>query len=294
MIDLKFINAAGGSMNAIHNEYMTLVEVDGLHGVDNEMSSSTSPFFDGDNVEHIRTNPRSIALTYKLNAPIPEALKYFNSLVKSKQKATLIETNEDGRQIQIEGIVTVPPYTRWSNSVAVQIQLYCSKPYWKDVEHIIEEISAIINFHYFPFESNEKLLNNDGGLAFPEDGVVFGEYEINSSRQVLNDGDIPVGAKITTVALGTVTNPVISNNTTGDWLQINATLNAGDWIEINTNRGEKNITSNNSSVTWDSVVYNGNDWLQLATGYNELTGTTSEQGADNYVYFSVVVVRGWQ
>lgn len=293
MIDLQFINAAGDKMNAIHNEYMTLVEVEGLHGVDNEMSSSTSPYFDGDNVDHVRTNPRSIALTYRLTPPIPEALKYFNRFVKSKQKATLIETQEDGKQIQIEGIVTVPPYTRWSDSVAVQIQLYCSKPYWKDVAQLVEELTGVLDLHCFPFETAAKLKAKDGGLAFPEEGVPFGEIETNSIKIVLNDGDIPVGAKITIVALGTVTNPVITNNTTGDWLQVNATLNAGDWVEINTERGEKSITSKDDIVDWNDITYNGNDWLQLATGYNELTGTTSEINSQ-YIYFSIQCVRGWQ
>lgn len=293
MIDLQFINAAGDTMNAIHNEYMTLIEVEGLHGVDNEMSSSTSPYFDGDFVDHVRTNPRTIALTYHLTTPIPDALRYFNRIVKSKQKATLIETQEDGKQIKIEGIVTVPTYSRWSNAVAVQIQLYCSKPYWKDVAELIEELTGILDLHYFPFETAEKLEAKDGGLAFPEEGVPFGAIETDTTKVILNDGDIPVGAKITIVALDTVTNPVIMNNTTGDWLQINATLNSGDYVEINTERGEKEIVSNNPSVDWNSISYNGSDWLQLATGYNELTGSTSEAGNNN-IYFSIQCVRGWQ
>lgn len=294
MIDLQFINAAGNAMNAIHNEYMTLVAVDGLHGVDNEMSSSTSPYFDGDYVDHIRTNPRSITLTYRLNTPIPDALKFFNGLVKSKQKATLVETQEDGKKIKIEGIVTVPPYTRWSDSVAVQIQLYCSKPYWKDAEYLVEELSNIIDEHYFPYETAEKLLANDGGLAFPEEGVVFGNIDTNRVRQVINDGDISVGVKINIVALGKATNPIINNITTGDWIKINVTLNSGDWIEINTERGEKEIISNREDVTWDSVTYNGNDWLQVATGYNELSGTTDEENEDDNIYFTVLMLRGWQ
>lgn len=294
MIDLQFINAAGVMMNAIYNKYMTLKGVDGLHGVDNEMASTTSPYFDGDYVDHVRTNPRSIILTYHLTAPIPEALKYFNSIVKSKQKATLIETQEDGKQIQIEGIVTVPPYSRWSSNVAVQIQMYCSDPYWKDLIKLIEELSNILDLHHFPYESAEKLIANDGGLAFPEGGIPFGEYETNATKVILNDGDIPVGATITIVALGKVTNPIISNNTTGDWIQITATLEAGDWIEINTERGEKNITSNREDVNWDSITYNGNDWLQLVTGYNELTGSTQDTSEQNNIYYSIQCVRGWQ
>lgn len=293
MIQLEFINSKDVSMNAIYNPYMTLTAVDQLHGVDNEYSTSTSPYFDGDYVNHTRTSPRTITLTYALSTPIESSLNFFNSIVKSKQKATLIETKEDGTQIKIEGIVTVPPYTRWSDTCAIQIQMYCSKPYWRDVQAIVEDISNVINLHYFPYENEEKLLANDGGLAFPESGIPFGVYDLDATKGFTNNGTKPVGMIIEIVAVEQVTNPRISkvNSDDNEFIGVNMTLQKGDWIRINTNKGEKSVTNADGEI-YNEVVYSGNDWLQLDTGYNELS-ITSEEGTGN-MYFTIYFNQEWQ
>lgn len=291
MIKLKFINSRKIEMDAIYNPYMTITDIEALHGVDNEFSSSISPYFDGDVVDHIRTNPRTITLTYALKPPIADSLNYFNSIVKSKQKATLIETREDGSEIKIEGIVTVPPYTRLSEQVAVQIQLYCSDPYWEDALTMVTDISVVIDMHHFPYESEEKLLANNGGLAFPEEGISFGEIDTNSTKTITNDGDVPVGLVIQIVALDTVTNPRITRDNY-NWIGINVAMEAGDWIELSTIRGDKYIKSNRSDVSLGSIVYGGNDWLQLETGDNELFARSDE--GSHTIYFSIFHKRKWQ
>lgn len=291
MIELKFINARDKEMNAIYNDYMTITDIDALHGVDNEFSSSTSPYFDGDVVDHIRTSPRTITLTYALKTPIERSLSYFNSMVKSKQIARLVETRDDGSKIEIEGIVTVPPYTRLSDQVAVQIQLYCSDPYWEDVLTMVTDISTVIDMHYFPFENEEKLLANDGGLAFPEEGIPLGEIDTNSTKIITNEGDVATGVIIQIVALNTATNPRITRDNY-NWIGVNVVMNAGDWIEISTIRGDKYIKSNRTDIGLGNVVYSGNDWLQLETGENELFARSQE--GNHTIYFSIFHKRKWQ
>ena len=291
MIDLKFVNSKGDIMPAVQNQYMTLIDAEELHGVDNEFASSTSPYFDGDYVDHVRTNPRNITLTYALKTPIEESLKYFNSLVKSKQKATLIEIREDGSEISIEGLITVPPYTRWVESTSIQIQLYCSKPYWSDLETIIEDIGLVLDMHYFPFEDVTALQNLDGGLAFPEEGIPFGEIDTNMTKGFTNNGDVSVGMTIEIVALGEVENPRISLVGSTDYITVNTKLNSGDFIIINTEKGNKSIQKNGVEV-YDEIEYGGDDWLQLPTGYSELT-ITATSGSGN-MYFNVYYKQGWQ
>lgn len=291
MIELKFINSREVEMNAIHNPYMTITDIDALHGVDNEFSSSTSPYFDGDVVDHIRTNPRTIILTYALKSPIETSLNYFNSIVKSKQRATLIETRDDGSTIKIEGIVTVPPYTRLSDQVAVQIQLYCSDPYWEDVLTMVSDISVVIDMHYFPYDSEEQLLANDGGIAFPDEGIPFGEIDTNSTKTITNDGDVAVGVVIEIVALDRATNPRITRDSY-NWIGVNVSMEAGDWIELSTVRGNKYVKSNITDIGLSNIVYGGNDWLQLETGDNELFARSDE--GSHTIYFSIFHKRKWQ
>lgn len=333
MIELKFINSRDEEMNALYNDYMTITAIDALHGVDNEFSSSTSPYFDGDIVDHIRTNPRTITLTYALKTgtirttegikriSIEDSLNYFNSIVKSKQKATLIETTSTGDKITIEGIVTVPPYTRVSEQVAVQIQLYCSDPYWEDVVTIVTDISDTIDKHCYPYESEESLLANEGGLCFTStldddgnlvvdgsytdirngntySGLVFGEENTDLTKVISNEGDVPVGMVIEIVALGTVINPRLTRDSF-NWIGVGdedkeVVLLDGDYIRISTVRGDKYIKSNRVDIdnNISLIRYTGNDWLQLETGDNELY-SGADEGSQN-IYFSVFHKRKWQ
>ncbi len=308
MVELKFINSRNIEMNAIHNQYMTITDIEALHGVDNEFSSSRSPFFDGEVISHIRANPRIIVLTYVLKTPIERSLNYFNSIVKSKQKATLIETKDDGTEIEIEGIVTVPPYTRLSEQVAVQIQLYCSDPYWQDVLTVVTDVSDVIDKHYFPFENEERLLANDGGLYFPAeldeggniitDGIVFSEIDKNSIKTITNDGDVSTGLIIQIVALSTATNPRITINNY-NWIGLGSenkpvVLNEGDVVTISTVRGDKYVKPSieRPDISIADIIYSGNDWLQLETGDNELYAR-SEEGSGT-IYFSIFYKRKWQ
>lgn len=298
MLQLEFVNNKGLTMNALYNDYMTITSIDSLHGIDIEMSSSTSPYFDGDQVDHMRVNPRTIVLTYHLHTPIEESLDYINSIAKSKQKAKLIETRADGTKISIEGIITVTPYTRISNAVAIQIQLHCSEPYWRDLDAIVEDISTVISLHYFPFEDETALQNLDGGLAFPEDGIPFGEIDSNATKVFYNNGDDAVGMIIEIIAMQTISNPRISKVNTEDneFIGVNLIMNAGDWIRINTNKGEKSVVNGDGEL-FDEVVYSGNDWLQLDTGYNELTISAKDENGNlttSGLYFTVRYKQKWQ
>ena len=277
---------------------MTITAIEGLHGVDNEFSSSTSPYVDGDVVNHIRTNPRTITLTYALKTPIEASLSYFNSIVKSKQKAKLVETREDGSKIEIEGIVTVPTYTRLSEQVAIQIQLYCSEPYWKDALTVVADVSTIIDMHYFPYENEAKLLANDGGLAFPERGIPLGELDVNSRKIITNEGDVATGMIVQMVALDTIINPNITRDNY-NWIEVKTTMNPNDWIEISTVRGNKYVKSNRKDIGLANIVYSGNDWLQIETGSNEFYGIARDplnpdQLKNSAIYFSIFYKRKWQ
>lgn len=313
MLQLKYVNEKGLSIDALQVRdddgklCATITAIDGLHGVDLEMSSSTSPYFDGDQVNHIRANPRSITLTYHLSTPIAQSLNYFNSIVKSKQKARLIETREDGTQIEIEGIVTLPTYTRFSDATTIQIQLYCSQPYWKDAEMIIEDISTVINMFYFPFENEEKLANLDGGLAFTvydsegnvvSDGLPVGLIDTDTTKVFENNGDESVGMIIEIEALRQLKMPMLSkiNSDKNEFIAVNTTMNTNDWIRINTNKGEKSVVKNGVDM-FNEVMYGGDDWLQLAPGTNELTISAQDMNGNDItsgLYFTIHYRQKWQ
>ena len=276
---LHYIGANGNDINLFCNDYFDLTNADGLTGVSSDISSSTTPSMDGDKVNNIRTQPRGIVLDLKIkhNADVEEAKRYILRTIKPKQKGRLVLT-QGGRPIDISGVVESVSMPRFGNGVMVQVSLYCSFPYWQDVENVLVEIARVLSLHYFPIDQE--------GLAFPSDGIPFGEYDLSMTRTYTNDGDTDCGMVITIIAVGDVTNPAIYK-ADGSYIGVNDSLVAGDELIINNNRGEKRITKNGTNIL--NKIKPGSSFIQLDTGDNEMT-INSDSGQGN-MYFTITFKR---
>ena len=82
--------------------------------------------------------------------------------------------------------------------------------------------------------------------------------------------DIARGMRIRFTALGTVSNPILLNVDTEEFIQINATMKTGDVIEINTKYGSKGAKLIRDGVETDYFRYIDVDstFMQLAIGDN--------------------------
>lgn len=289
-MDLIFENKNGQRLDLLNNrKYFKLIAAEGLHGVEVEFSETESAYADGSTVDNARALPRGIALKFALCGDVAASLDVFHAVVKSKQLGKLIKT-EGNRQTKIQGRVTVPPYTRLSDAVAVELQLYCGQPYWEDVEELVGTISAIIDLLYLPEE----------GRGFPDEGVPFGLIKTELSQKITNDGDAAVGLTIVINALGEVKNPRVACSTgeqNGYYMKLNTTLKDGDEVVISTHKGAKTITINGSDYI-DGVPilslleYVGADWLQLETGANVFNITSDTENTK--VYFYIYYSRRWE
>lgn len=289
-MELIFENKNGQRLDLLNNRrYFALIAAEGLHGVETEVSESESIYSDGSEVDNVRALPRGIALKFAICGDVAAGLDFFHGVVKSKQFGKLIK-REGERETKIEGRVTVPTYTRITNRVTVELQLYCGQPYWEDVQELVGTITDIVDLLYFP----------DIGRGFPETGVPFGALNIDKAQTMANDGDVSVGVTIVINALGTVANPRISCSTgtqNGWYMQLNTTLNDGDEVVISTHRGNKAITINggaylNGVPILSLLEYSGDDWLQLETGENTFNVTSST--ADAKMYFYIYYSRRWE
>ena len=276
---LHYIGANGNDIDLFCNNYFHLTNVDGLTETSSDIASSTTPSMDGDKINNIRTQPRGIVLDLQVKhgADVEEAKRFVLRTIKPKQKGRLI-MNQGGREVEITGVVESVSMPRFGLGVVMQVSLYCSAPYWQDVENVLVEISRIISLHYFPIDEN--------GLAFPEEGIPFGEYDMNMTRSYTNDGDADCGMVISIIAVGDVTNPVIYK-ADGTFIGVNDTLSAGDELIINTNRGAKGITKNGVNVL--NKIMPGSTFIQLDTGDNDLT-INSTSGKNN-MYFAITFKR---
>lgn len=289
-MELIFENKSGQRLDLLNNrKYFKLTAAEGLHGVETEFSETESPYTDGSTVDNVRVLPRGIALKFALRGDVAASLEYFHNVVKSKQIGTLIK-RENERETKIQGRVTVPLYSRVSDAVAVELQLYCGQPYWEDVQEFVGTISEVVDLLYFP----------ENGRGFPSEGVPFGLINTANEQTFANDGDTSVGMTIVINAGGEVATPRISCSTgtqNGWYMQINTTLNDGDELIISTHRGSKSITINgnayiNGVPILSLLEYRGNDWLQIETGENTFNITSDTDNAK--VYFYIYFSRRWE
>lgn len=275
MMKLDYISANGSIMHLTGNPKFKLSNVDGMTSASVSIASSTASSMDGDFVNNKRTNPRSIILDLAIESDVENTKRYIFRYVKPKQKA-IIRWSQNDREVQIEGIVEQIEMARFTVGAIMQITIYCSQPYWEDIEYLVQEISEVLDMHYF---TNYE----DDMLYFEEDGAPFGEYDVNRTKVFENSGDVEVGLEIRIIALGEVSNPKISNSK-GEFIGINTTLNAGDEVVINTAKGNKTISLNGQNVL--SKIMEKSTWLQLPTGEEEFT--IDSDGNESNMYFTVI------
>ena len=279
-VTLHYIGANGGLLDLLNNPYFHLIEVDGMTGIASDIAAATTPGMDGDRVNSVRAQPRPIVLSFKIkdSANVEEAKRYILRVIKHKQNGRLV-LHQDGRDVEIAGVVEEISMPRFEQGVTMQVSLYCSAPYWQDVEDVVIEISRVLDAHYFPIEI--------GGLAFPVDGVVMGVYDTNMTRTYTNDGDAECGMVITIIALNDVVNPRIYK-ADGSFIGVVDNMVTGDEIVINTNRGEKGISKNGVNAL--NKIMPGSKFIQLETGDNELT-VDSDGDTEGNVYFLLTFKR---
>lgn len=283
-MELYLTNKDGQTLNLLKNKNRFILKgADALHGIDTNIKENDSPYMDGTTIDSVRALPRGIELTFKLVGNVKASIDYFTSVVKSKQWVTLREV-ENGRDITIKGIATIPPYTRMMQSCELVLSIYCPQPYWEDMEHIIGVIAEQISLLCFPTE----------GQYFLQEGRPFGVIDTNLEKTFENNGDVAVGMLIRVIALGEVVNPRIicsTGNQKGFYMKLNITLKDDDTLEINTVKGDKYLTINgletyNGNPILNYLEWQGTDWLQLETGANTFEVTTDNDNSN--LYFNIV------
>lgn len=279
---LDYISARGDRLPLATNELFFLTHVDGMTTAAASIASSTMSGADGDIVNNVQANARPIVLDLQIKegVDVEEAKRSILKVVKIKQLGTL-EWTQNERTVTISGIVEAVDMPRWTNAVMLQISMYCSQPFWEDLDFIVQQISEAINLHWFTDSGT-------GMLFFPEDGIPLGEYDTIRTKQFHNSGDVAVGMEISIVAFGTVTNPIIYDGN-GNFLGVGygigekrVQLQAGDNIVITTHKGQKNITLNGNSIL--SKLKPQSKWLQMEAGDNLFSINSDDDSLSNMTF----------
>lgn len=274
-MNLTFKNHTGSVLSLTNNPYFFLINVDGQTTATSDVSSVVIGGIDGDTVNNVQAQPRTISLDLKIKSgvDVEDAKREILKVVKLKKNCELIWT-QNNKTVSIHGIVESVDMPRWENGVLMQISMHCNQPFWEDIDYIIQEISEAISLHYFTDNPTDMLF-------FSAEGIPFGELDLVRTKTFFNDGDVAVGVEIEIIAYGTVTNPIIYS-ADGKYFGVGygtgnkqIVMHEGDYIVITTHKGEKSVKFNGVSVI--GKVKPNSTWLQLEAGENSFSINSDEQ-----------------
>lgn len=140
------------------------------------------------------------------------------------------------------------------------LQIECLNPFWREEEETKEDIASWVAAWHFPC-----VIEKDNTKS-----MIYGYRAESVIVDCYNEGDVSTGMRIRFTALGTVSNPILLNVDTEEFIQINATMKTGDVIEINTKYGSKGAKLIRDGVETDYFRYIDVDstFMQLAIGDN--------------------------
>lgn len=80
-------------------------------------------------------------------------------------------------------------------------------------------------------------------LEIPEDGFCFSRRTDSMIATLTNEGDVETGMLVYFAASVAISNPILTNVSTGEYLKLNHDFVAGETVVVNTNYGQESATS---------------------------------------------------
>lgn len=280
-IQFSYTSPQGDTLDLANNENFILTDVDGLTKANVALSTSSVALIDGDTITNTRTQARQmqIYLLIPANENIEAVKRQIFQVIKPKQTGWLYFSYQ-GRNLAIQATIeaiTLPRFSANSqNGSIMQISVYCASPYWRDAQTIVDEITQVTALHHFELVITES------------NPIVFGYYNAEIAREIINDSDAAVGVEINVIATGDISNPKIER-ADGTFFGVNLPMEAGDELKIVTEKGNKSVTLNGENVLAD--IMPGSTWFQLEVGSNYFVIT--ESGSSSDMFFTINYKRAF-
>lgn len=254
---LTFENSRGERIVFYRSPFL-IESLTGIGEVEADIQGQQAPFQDGDTYIDTRLHPRFITLEGAIAnndfAKIRELRRDIMKVCNPKFGIGKLTLELDGDLKEIYGVLDgSPAFPERGNSPYQKFMVVwkCPSPYWLDEITVSEPMTAFIGEFVFP-------------ITFPT------RMGIQSEKRVfVNEGDVetPVFIEFT----GPSVAPEVRNNTTGEFLRVDATLEAGDVLTINTEFGKKRVEINGQdAIHW---IADGSTFWQLVPGENEVEYT---------------------
>lgn len=277
METVKFTNSLGQSVKFADAPFF-IQSIEGLGDLSADIQSQKSPYQDGSTFLDAVFNEREIGLEFLIVADFTSNQTYGDISQMREHIASVLNprlgqgvlTYENERVTRLITCIadSVPVYSDNGNRTATiqkaSVNFIAHKPHWRSTK--IDEEPAFKPLFQFPFTGPFQM-----GLQ-------------QDKRIIDNNGDAPTPLQIE--FYGPAVNPVIKNNTTGEFIKINQSLLEGECLVIDTSDDKRKAVF----VSEDGTERNVYHWIDLASkmfklqiGNNEI-----EYTADNDIQGAIV------
>jgi hypothetical protein len=265
---ISFENA-DGTVFDIRGNYLLSPNWSGFGELPVEHQSTRAPYQDGDTYIDTVGLAREMTVEFIIMGSNRQQVfdrrlivtKHFNPM---KGIGTLIWEQEDGTIYHIDCIprrVTFPSGDGQGRGYQVVIvEFYAPNPFWYD-----------------PTQIEQVMVGFSGGLQFDWSfPISFGQ--VGSQVTLENAGD--VDSPIMVYFYGEVVNPTITNETTGESIIIERTVNDGDILIVSTAFGEKavQVLSGGEYVNAFEYVNPDSEFWSLKPGKNIVSYSVASEG----------------
>ena len=264
---LTYTNADGDSIELGYSAPYVLQNFSGAGDLDFDVQTSKAPFQDGetflDTLADARDISFQIALLTEGQHDLYQKRRHLSRVFNPKLKGTLTYKNdylERSIEVYLESGPTFPTgrRNRGGGFQNCLIQMIAVEPFWTDPNDSLSLLAAVIPLFEFELEIPE------------EEGI---EMSTLSDGRVTVDNVGDVEAPIRFEFPGPVTDPKITNATTGEFIELITPLAADEKMIITTAFGNKTAMIEKANGDMESAFQYLNlesSFFQLQPGINEL------------------------
>lgn len=250
-----FKNSKGQSIELTNRSPFLLESVEGRGGVDANVQMQTAPYQDGATFIDTTLATRTLVLNINLLAKSRDELNNLRNQISSVfnpklglGKLTYLNGNVEREiEVVVDGSPAFPvgdAKGKWFQRTT--INLIAPEPYWQGTETENYKLEDFVGNFRFSFH-------------FPVRFATRGD-----SRTLVNKGDVPTPIRVE--FRGPVTNPKITNLTTGEFIKVNATIPSGYKLILDTSFGNKRV----EIVAPDNIVTNAFHYIDLESTFFNL------------------------
>ena len=237
---LTYINSRGERLElGVDSVYHCNIskDVEGISGVTSVIYSTNSMGQHGDTYVGQRIEARDIDVVGHINtrdkAQALELRRRMLKIFNPELSATLVYEYGGFKRVIDCRAYGEPKILKKEVLYEFDLQIECLNPFWREEEETKEDIASWVAAWHFPC-----VIEKDSTKS-----MIYGYRAESVIVDCYNEGDVSTGMRIRFTALGTVSNPILLNVDTEEFIQINATMKTGDVIEINTKYGSQPVTT---------------------------------------------------